>query len=66
MIDVILCALVGLIAFFGSYGVWQAVIEARIVRRPPPKRSARIERQRRAERREAHLRAGRKNVLGRA
>lgn len=57
MIDVILCALVGFVAFFSSYGVWQAVIESRIVRRAPPKRSARIERTRRANRRVAHLRA---------
>lgn len=59
MIDVILCALVGFVAFLSSYGVWQAIIESRIVRSGPPKRSARMERERRANRRQAHLRASR-------
>ena len=51
----ILCALVGLVGFFSSYGVWQAVIEKRIVRTKPPKRAARLDPGRKVHRRQAQL-----------
>lgn len=54
MIDVLLCFVVGLVGFFSSYGVWQAAMEKRIVRAPPPKRSARVDSERKAERRTSH------------
>lgn len=49
--DLLLCALVGFVGFFASYGLWSAAIERRIVRAPPPKRSARRDPERAAHRR---------------